>query len=65
MRFATWDDGGVVAAGVVGEHGLHPLPSGVSVLELVRAGLPAALDAGGAAFSAAPACTRCPAACPF
>ncbi|MGY1831946.1 fumarylacetoacetate hydrolase family protein [Geodermatophilus sp. SYSU D01180] len=54
MRFATWEDGGVVSAGVVGEHGLHALPPGVTVLDLVRAGLPAALDAGLAALSAPP-----------
>ena len=52
MRFATWDDGGVITAGVVGEHGLHALPPDVTVLDLVRAGLPAALDAGLAALSA-------------
>jgi 2-keto-4-pentenoate hydratase/2-oxohepta-3-ene-1,7-dioic acid hydratase in catechol pathway len=54
MRFATWEDGGVVTAGVVGEHGLHALPTDVTVLDLVRAGLPAALDAGLAALSAPP-----------
>jgi 2-keto-4-pentenoate hydratase/2-oxohepta-3-ene-1,7-dioic acid hydratase in catechol pathway len=54
MRFATWDDGGVVTAGVVGEHGLHALPPDVTVLDLVRAGLPAALDAGLTALSAPP-----------
>ncbi|MGY1602206.1 fumarylacetoacetate hydrolase family protein [Geodermatophilus sp. SYSU D00815] len=54
MRFATWEDGGIVTAGVVGEHGLHALPADVAVLDLVRAGLPAALDAGTAAFSAPP-----------
>ncbi|MGY1809329.1 fumarylacetoacetate hydrolase family protein [Blastococcus sp. SYSU D00669] len=54
MRFATWEDGGIVTAGVVGEHGLHALPADVTVLDLVRAGLPAALDAGTAAFSAPP-----------
>src|SRR6201989_1881889 len=54
MRFATWEHGGTVPAGVVGEHGLHALPPDVTVLDLVRAGLPAALDAGGAAFSAPP-----------
>ena len=54
MRFATWDDGGIVTAGVVGEHGLHALPPDVTVLDLVRAGLPAALDAGLAALSAPP-----------
>ena len=54
MRFATWEDGGVVTAGVVGEHGLHALPPDVTVLDLVRAGLPAALDLGLAALSAPP-----------
>ncbi|MGY1618008.1 fumarylacetoacetate hydrolase family protein [Geodermatophilus sp. SYSU D00691] len=54
MRFATWEDGGIVTAGVVGEHGLHALPVDVTVLDLVRAGLPVALDAGTAAFSAPP-----------
>jgi 2-keto-4-pentenoate hydratase/2-oxohepta-3-ene-1,7-dioic acid hydratase in catechol pathway len=54
MRFATWDDGGVITAGVVGEHGLHALPPDVTVLDLVRAGLPAALDAGLTALSAPP-----------
>src|SRR4051812_41656132 len=52
MKLATWDDGGVVTAGVVGEHGLHALPPDVTVLDLVRAGLPAALEAGQAALSA-------------
>ena len=47
MRFATYNRGGGPAqAGVVGDAGLHPLPSDVSVLGLVRAGLPAALAAG-------------------
>ena len=50
MRFATWTDGGVVTAGVVGEQGLHALPDGTTVLDLVRAGLPAALEAGTAAL---------------
>lgn len=54
MRFATWEDGGIVTAGVVGEHGLHAFPPGITVLDLVRAGLPAALDAGIAALSAPP-----------
>ena len=52
MKFATWDDGGLVTAGIVGEHGLHALPPGITVLDLVRAGLPAALEAGTAARSA-------------
>ncbi|GIH64517.1 fumarylacetoacetate hydrolase family protein [Microbispora siamensis] len=54
MKFATWEDGGTVTAGVVGEHGLHALPAGVTVLDLVRAGLPAALEAGAATLSAPP-----------
>src|SRR3954465_5702442 len=54
MKLATWDDGGIVTAGVVGEHGLHALPPEITVLDLVRAGLPAALDAGVAALSAPP-----------
>jgi 2-keto-4-pentenoate hydratase/2-oxohepta-3-ene-1,7-dioic acid hydratase in catechol pathway len=52
VRFATWDDAGTVTAGVVGTHGLHALPAGLTVLDLVRAGLPAALEAGAAALSA-------------
>jgi 2-keto-4-pentenoate hydratase/2-oxohepta-3-ene-1,7-dioic acid hydratase in catechol pathway len=54
MRFATWDDGGVVTAGVVGVHGLHALPADVTVLDLVRAGLPTALETGLTALSAPP-----------
>ena len=54
MKFATWDNGGIVTAGIVGEHGLHALPPGVTVLDLVCAGLPAALEAGTAALSAPP-----------
>jgi 2-keto-4-pentenoate hydratase/2-oxohepta-3-ene-1,7-dioic acid hydratase in catechol pathway len=50
MRFATFAAGERVRAGVVSDAGLHPLPDGVTVLDLVRAGLPAALDAGGAAL---------------
>src|SRR4051794_12677239 len=46
MRFATWDLDGVVSAGLVSDAGLHPLPAGATVLDLVRAGLPAALTAG-------------------
>jgi len=46
MRFATFSAGGRVQAGVVGDAGLHPLADGTSVLQLVRAGLPAALAAG-------------------
>ncbi len=46
MRFATWEAAGRVQAGVVTDAGLHPLPAGTTILDLVRAGLPAALDAG-------------------
>jgi 2-keto-4-pentenoate hydratase/2-oxohepta-3-ene-1,7-dioic acid hydratase in catechol pathway len=47
MRFATYNrDGGRVQAGVVSDAGVHPLPSDVTVLDLIRAGLPAALAAG-------------------
>ncbi len=51
MRFATWEAGGVVSAGVVSDAGLHALPAGTTVLDLVRAGLPAALAVGAAALS--------------
>src|SRR5690606_31438994 len=50
MRFATWEAGGAVTAGVVSDAGLHPLTAGTTVLDLVRAGLRAALDAGSAAL---------------
>jgi 2-keto-4-pentenoate hydratase/2-oxohepta-3-ene-1,7-dioic acid hydratase in catechol pathway len=46
MRFATFSAGGQVHAGVVSEAGLHPLPGGTTVLDLVQTGLPAALEAG-------------------
>ena len=47
MRFATYQqDGGPARAGVVSDAGVHPLNEGVTVLDLVRAGLPAALAAG-------------------
>jgi 2-keto-4-pentenoate hydratase/2-oxohepta-3-ene-1,7-dioic acid hydratase in catechol pathway len=51
MRFATWEAGGQVSAGVVSEDGLHELPARTTVLDLVRAGLPAALEIGVAALS--------------
>jgi 2-keto-4-pentenoate hydratase/2-oxohepta-3-ene-1,7-dioic acid hydratase in catechol pathway len=54
MRFATWESGGTVAAGVVSADGLHALPDGPTILDLVRSGLPAALEAGTAALSAPP-----------
>ena len=50
MRFATWESAGRSSAGVVGEQGLHALPGTTTVLDLVRAGLPAALEAGAAAL---------------
>jgi 2-keto-4-pentenoate hydratase/2-oxohepta-3-ene-1,7-dioic acid hydratase in catechol pathway len=51
MRFATYQQGGnPPRAGVVSDAGVHPLPDGVSVLDLVRAGLPAALAAGARAL---------------
>lgn len=55
MRFATWEVDGRVTAGVVGTLpdgtvGLHELPARTTVLDLVRAGLPAALEAGTAAL---------------
>ncbi|SFW78939.1 Fumarylacetoacetate (FAA) hydrolase family protein [Amycolatopsis australiensis] len=46
MRFATYEHGGTVHAGVVSGDGVHAFPAGVTVLDLVRGGLPAALDAG-------------------
>ncbi|RFU18780.1 fumarylacetoacetate hydrolase family protein [Geodermatophilus marinus] len=50
MRFGTWESGGRERAGVVSDAGLHPLPEGTTVLDLVRAGLPAALQAGATAL---------------
>ena len=47
MRFATYtEDAGAARAGVVSDAGIHPLPPDVTVLDLVRSGLPAALAAG-------------------
>ena len=46
MRLATCEHRGTVHAGVVGSGGLHAFPAGVTVLDLVRSGLPAALAAG-------------------
>jgi 2-keto-4-pentenoate hydratase/2-oxohepta-3-ene-1,7-dioic acid hydratase in catechol pathway len=52
MRFATYTQGGAAShggpgrAGGVGDAGIHPLPGDVTVLGLVRAGLPEALAAG-------------------
>ena len=55
MRFATFEHAGSVRAGVVADAStgpmVHPLPTGTTVLDLVRAGLPAALDAGANALA--------------
>ena len=52
MRFATFaQDGGPARAGVVSDAGVHPLPPGVAVFDLVRAGLPAAREAGSRALA--------------
>jgi 2-keto-4-pentenoate hydratase/2-oxohepta-3-ene-1,7-dioic acid hydratase in catechol pathway len=62
MRFATFTEpSGIAAAtgiplaraGVVSDAGIHPLPADVTVLDLVRSGLPAALTAGQRALAAA------------
>jgi 2-keto-4-pentenoate hydratase/2-oxohepta-3-ene-1,7-dioic acid hydratase in catechol pathway len=54
MRFASWEADGRTRAGVVSESGLHALPGSETVLDLVRAGLPAALEAGAAALGTPP-----------
>ncbi|MQA35406.1 fumarylacetoacetate hydrolase family protein [Modestobacter roseus] len=54
MRFATYQLHGVVSAGVVDGDDVHPLPAGTTVLDLVRAGLPAALEAGARAMAGPP-----------
>jgi len=48
VRFGTYvgQPGGAARAGVVSHAGIHPLPPEVTVLELVRSGLPAAMAAG-------------------
>ena len=51
MRFATFSAGGRVQAWVVSDAGLHSLAEGITVLDLVRAGLPDALTAGQQALS--------------
>jgi 2-keto-4-pentenoate hydratase/2-oxohepta-3-ene-1,7-dioic acid hydratase in catechol pathway len=56
MRFATWEADGLVTAGVVadlpdGTTRLHALSARTTVLDLVRVGLPAALEAGAAALT--------------
>jgi 2-keto-4-pentenoate hydratase/2-oxohepta-3-ene-1,7-dioic acid hydratase in catechol pathway len=56
MRFASYLPHGaspaLAACGVVNGDYLHPLPSGSTMLDLVRTGLPEALNAGEAALSA-------------
>jgi 2-keto-4-pentenoate hydratase/2-oxohepta-3-ene-1,7-dioic acid hydratase in catechol pathway len=55
MKFATWqidgEAGGTVRAGVVADDTVYPLPHDVTMLDLVRGGLPAALVAGAAALA--------------
>jgi 2-keto-4-pentenoate hydratase/2-oxohepta-3-ene-1,7-dioic acid hydratase in catechol pathway len=51
MRLATFDAGAGARAGVMSDAGLHAQPDGVTVLDLVRAGLPAALSAGAEALA--------------
>jgi 2-keto-4-pentenoate hydratase/2-oxohepta-3-ene-1,7-dioic acid hydratase in catechol pathway len=54
MRLATYEHAGTVGCGVVGDDGIHPFPDGTTVLDLVRSGLAAALDAGERARQAPP-----------
>ena len=54
MRLATVTLDGVDRAGVVVDDAVHPLPPATTVLDLVRAGLPAALEAGARALSSPP-----------
>ena len=51
MKFATFEYEGAVGAGVVSPQGVHRLSGGVTVLDLVRSGLAAALEAGAAAMA--------------
>ena len=51
MRLATYEYRGTVHAGVVGSGGLHAFPAGVTVLDLVRSGLPAVLEVGTSVLS--------------
>ena len=51
MRFATYTESSKPArAGAVSAEGVHPLPLDTTVLELVRAGLPVALEASSRAL---------------
>ena len=54
MRLVSHGPEGAVRAGVVVGDLVHPLPDGTSVLDLVRAGLPAALEAGARAVATTP-----------
>jgi len=63
MRLATYQQDGVVRAGVVSGDAdsgaapdlvVHPFPDGTTVLDLIRAGLPAALAAGQEALARQP-----------
>ncbi|KQU29408.1 MULTISPECIES: fumarylacetoacetate hydrolase family protein [unclassified Rhodococcus (in: high G+C Gram-positive bacteria)] len=54
MRFATWVHDGRTTSGVVSDDGLHAFERQGSILELVRAGLPAALEAGSEALGHRP-----------
>jgi 2-keto-4-pentenoate hydratase/2-oxohepta-3-ene-1,7-dioic acid hydratase in catechol pathway len=54
MRFASYDRDGTTCCAVVGPEGLYPLPADVTGLDLVRSGLPAALEAGTAALRGPP-----------
>ncbi|MDI9953615.1 fumarylacetoacetate hydrolase family protein [Rhodococcus sp. IEGM 1305] len=53
MRFATIRHNGSTVAAVLDGDTVHPFPAGTTVLELVRAGLPAALAAGEQAVATA------------
>ena len=46
MRLATWQHAGAVQSGVVTDDGVHPFRPGMTVLDAVGLGLPAALDLG-------------------
>jgi 2-keto-4-pentenoate hydratase/2-oxohepta-3-ene-1,7-dioic acid hydratase in catechol pathway len=55
MRFATYaENAGAPRTGVVSDACIHPLPPDVTVLDLVRTGLPAALAAGSRALGEQP-----------
>ncbi|GHP19084.1 hydroxylase [Rhodococcus sp. NKCM2511] len=54
MRFATWVHDGRVTTGVASDDGLHAFDRQVSILELVRAGLPIALEVGAEAVGNRP-----------